>query len=135
MICLNEEPIFLAGVARHEEWPGYGRTASWERIKSDFLQIRELYVNMVRTGHYPNHIYTFIMLDRLGLTAMSEIPLWQFETHHYQIQEKRKISYQMWREMVFSNFNRPSIIDRKSTRLNSSHVSISYAVFCLKKKK
>src|SRR5699024_11426520 len=27
------------------------------------------------------------------------------------------------------------IEDRKSTRLNSSHVSISYAVFCLKKKK
>src|SRR5690625_6463723 len=26
------------------------------------------------------------------------------------------------------------IIDRKSTRLNSSHVAISYAVFCLKKK-
>src|SRR5699024_11576578 len=26
------------------------------------------------------------------------------------------------------------LIDRKSTRLNSSHVSISYAVFCLKKK-
>src|SRR5699024_11364970 len=26
-------------------------------------------------------------------------------------------------------------IDRKSTRLNSSHVSISYAVFCLKKKR
>src|SRR5690625_6992323 len=29
----------------------------------------------------------------------------------------------------------PSSIDRKSTRLNSSHVAISYAVFCLKKKK
>src|SRR5690606_41541798 len=28
-----------------------------------------------------------------------------------------------------------SEIDRKSTRLNSSHVKISYAVFCLKKKK
>src|SRR5690554_7368041 len=27
------------------------------------------------------------------------------------------------------------LIDRKSTRLNSSHVRISYAVFCLKKKK
>src|SRR5437870_2841274 len=26
-------------------------------------------------------------------------------------------------------------VDRKSTRLNSSHVAISYAVFCLKKKK
>src|SRR5437870_7111342 len=29
----------------------------------------------------------------------------------------------------------PVAIDRKSTRLNSSHVAISYAVFCLKKKK
>src|SRR5690554_871434 len=29
----------------------------------------------------------------------------------------------------------PCSIDRKSTRLNSSHVRISYAVFCLKKKK
>src|SRR5690606_41707441 len=30
---------------------------------------------------------------------------------------------------------RPKRADRKSTRLNSSHVKISYAVFCLKKKK
>src|SRR5690606_41401050 len=28
----------------------------------------------------------------------------------------------------------PGLVDRKSTRLNSSHVKISYAVFCLKKK-
>src|SRR2546422_8338617 len=34
-------------------------------------------------------------------------------------------------------FNQPALltIDRKSTRLNSSHGYISYAVFCLKKKK
>src|SRR5207302_10957740 len=31
--------------------------------------------------------------------------------------------------------SRSSARDRKSTRLNSSHVKISYAVFCLKKKK
>src|SRR3712207_7494830 len=30
---------------------------------------------------------------------------------------------------------RTAYIDRKSTRLNSSHANISYAVFCLKKKK
>src|SRR3712207_8887601 len=29
----------------------------------------------------------------------------------------------------------PRVEDRKSTRLNSSHANISYAVFCLKKKK
>src|SRR3989442_11468178 len=32
-------------------------------------------------------------------------------------------------------FDRRVSLDRKSTRLNSSHVRISYAVFCLKKKK
>src|SRR5699024_11513390 len=35
---------------------------------------------------------------------------------------------------LFNEFNQVKS-DRKSTRLNSSHVSISYAVFCLKKKK
>src|SRR5699024_12011068 len=34
----------------------------------------------------------------------------------------------------FGDFGSP-FLDRKSTRLNSSHVSSSYAVFCLKKKK
>src|SRR5690606_36054492 len=33
------------------------------------------------------------------------------------------------------NDSRMRLVDRKSTRLNSSHVKISYAVFCLKKKK
>src|SRR5699024_12784904 len=37
-------------------------------------------------------------------------------------------------EELFSSARRRHT-DRKSTRLNSSHVSISYAVFCLKKKK
>src|SRR5690242_21882809 len=36
---------------------------------------------------------------------------------------------------VANELTRRGEIDRKSTRLNSSHMSISYAVFCLKKKK
>src|SRR5699024_12874337 len=35
---------------------------------------------------------------------------------------------------IFPHGKHPVHPDRKSTRLNSSHVSISYAVFCLKKK-
>src|SRR2546429_5851498 len=37
-------------------------------------------------------------------------------------------------DVSYSAFD-PSVRDRKSTRLNSSHGYISYAVFCLKKKK
>src|SRR3712207_8487952 len=37
---------------------------------------------------------------------------------------------------LFEKYRRPEdYLDRKSTRLNSSHANISYAVFCLKKKK
>src|SRR5690625_5030632 len=36
---------------------------------------------------------------------------------------------------VAAEVAREDVQDRKSTRLNSSHVAISYAVFCLKKKK
>src|SRR6266496_6181020 len=43
------------------------------------------------------------------------------------------------RLFVAPNFSTGAVLllrlDRKSTRLNSSHVEISYAVFCLKKKK
>src|SRR5690242_18663152 len=36
---------------------------------------------------------------------------------------------------IWVNLGEQQFQDRKSTRLNSSHMSISYAVFCLKKKK
>src|SRR5690625_5856381 len=42
-----------------------------------------------------------------------------------------------WHEMRYPNIRSVNTywkIDRQSTRLNSSHVAISYAVFCLKKK-
>src|SRR5262245_63174926 len=38
-------------------------------------------------------------------------------------------------ELGLSEAEKKEFIDRKSTRLNSSHLGISYAVFCLKKKK
>ncbi|WP_051287227.1 glycoside hydrolase family 2 [Paenibacillus taiwanensis] len=109
-IELNGQSLFLRGVARHEEWPIFGRTAAWERIKSDLIQIQQLHANMVRTAHYPNHIHTYLLTDRLGLAAMSEIPLWQFETIHYEVQEQKRLADQMWREMIYSQYNRPSVL-------------------------
>src|SRR3989442_13381353 len=40
-----------------------------------------------------------------------------------------------WRRNLGGHVQVSEVRDRKSTRLNSSHVRISYAVFCLKKKK
>ncbi|MBP3965525.1 glycoside hydrolase family 2 TIM barrel-domain containing protein [Paenibacillus lignilyticus] len=110
-MLLNKRAIFLAGIARHEEWPDYGRTAAWDRIRDDLVQMKEeLHVNYVRTAHYPNHVFTGMLLDRLGLATASEIPLWQFTREHFEVQEEKRLSDQMWREMVFSQYNRPSVL-------------------------
>src|SRR5207253_10638611 len=50
------------------------------------------------------------------------------------------LPWRWWRRTIRTVFrlrvsDEPAAEDRKSTRLNSSHVAISYAVFCLKKKK
>src|SRR5258708_25463041 len=50
----------------------------------------------------------------------------------------RSCSHRSGRRKTFSRHSKPELtitLDRKSTRLNSSHQIISYAVFCLKKKK
>src|SRR5690625_6361013 len=57
-------------------------------------------------SHFENEFYQFIEQDLAQLTIDSAV--WDIE--------------------------RGKQLDRKSTRLNSSHVAISYAVFCLKKK-
>src|SRR5690625_6499390 len=54
-------------------------------------------------------------------------------THeNYDLQNDENINYN---ERVKDIIDSQKTGDRKSTRLNSSHVAISYAVFCLKKKK
>src|SRR5437762_8117237 len=45
-----------------------------------------------------------------------------------------RLSFQLIRAFIIGRNHTPNS-DRKSTRLNSSHRCISYAVFCLKKKK
>src|ERR1039458_10672750 len=51
--------------------------------------------------------------------------------HRLAVMPQRLLRKPFWIARHFRPF-RPSI-DRKSTRLNSSHLGISYAVFCLKK--
>src|SRR5690606_40259220 len=53
-----------------------------------------------------------------------------------QIAESLEITRRHGCQLIVNDYWAEAIaLDRKSTRLNSSHVKISYAVFCLKKKK
>src|SRR5205814_9233113 len=50
-------------------------------------------------------------------------------------QERQTGQFPLIHSLTPRAFARSYMADRKSTRLNSSHLGISYAVFCLKKKK
>src|SRR5690606_41988022 len=64
-----------------------------------------------------------------ALTEYELVPeAWGGETIFVNISAKQRTNLEELLEMIL-------LVDRKSTRLNSSHVKISYAVFCLKKKK
>src|SRR5438034_7366387 len=54
----------------------------------------------------------------------------QYEIAAAMERQKRDLLIATWRDILHE-----AMKDRKSTRLNSSHTVISYAVFCLKKKK
>ena len=108
---LNKKPSFFPSVARHEDHPLYGRAIPKEIIYSDLMLIKSLHARMVRTGHYPNNLFTYMLADRLGLAIIEEIPVWWFDgEEEWKIQnERRHIHEQMWREMIFRDYNRPSI--------------------------
>src|SRR5690625_5797388 len=76
--------------------------------------------------------------DRYGITQL----IFDGERSSKELFEKashlgREFVIQVTGKVIERQSKNPNIPtgDRKSTRLNSSHVAISYAVFCLKKKK
>src|SRR2546430_11360681 len=66
-------------------------------------------------------IYTLSLHDAL--------PIWKGLVFNFPPKKAITVAGMQWTGALISG------IDRKSTRLNSSHSQISYAVFCLKKKK
>ncbi|MFA7289557.1 MAG: glycoside hydrolase family 2 TIM barrel-domain containing protein [Melioribacteraceae bacterium] len=108
----NDRLMYLPGVARHEDHPNFGRSVPREQILEDMKIVKSLNAKLLRTAHYPNHYYTYLMADRLGISIKEEIPVFWFnDSESWRIQnEVRQIHKQMFREMVYKDYNRPSVI-------------------------
>src|SRR3712207_8240129 len=86
-------------------------------------------------------IYTLSLHDALPIwilqfqfyKAACDIAGWRGPLHRCSFYGNREVGRRL-NEMLAMGASRPWPEDRKSTRLNSSHANISYAVFCLKKK-
>src|SRR2546430_8770007 len=85
-------------------------------------------------------VFFFLMIRRPPRSTLFPYTT-LFRSHHEDFTGQYSKSYLIYAgapwlsEMVRFNGAAARQLDRKSTRLNSSHSQISYAVFCLKKKK
>src|SRR5690554_6961459 len=85
-----------------------------------------------------NFIYDFLLSFGLSKTTITRLKKGDYNLSKNQgeLFYKGKIFFKSLAEgSLIDTIDELSKEDRKSTRLNSSHVRISYAVFCLKKKK
>src|SRR2546422_4032199 len=90
----------------------------------------------VAGGEFPLWFIFFFFNDTATteiytLSLHDALPISNATTSHHTVAGSNSIASSLWPLRMPS----PSSRDRKSTRLNSSHGYISYAVFCLKKKK
>src|SRR5699024_11367820 len=73
--------------------------------------------------------------SRIGELNKNAVPATNLgQQSYYRYHVNWKIAIAILAVTAFALIITTLKIDRKSTRLNSSHISISYAVFCLKKK-
>src|SRR6266508_2484444 len=98
---------------------------------------------MLTDGELPLGVHAASLrevLDRFGVGSAQRTALALRLDRVYRVAQA---TGQLVRFVVFGSFVTSKaepqdvdvfLVDRKSTRLNSSHVAISYAVFCLKKK-
>src|SRR5207248_6775043 len=97
-----------------------------------------IYVLFLYNATSPSEIYTLSLHDALPISSRIQLRLAPRRTRS-RGRNARGISHPGRGTGYLSQHRIPARagcdIDRKSTRLNSSHRTISYAVFCLKKKK
>lgn len=109
-IYLNNKPVFIKGVNRHEQHPDWGFAVPDNIIKRDVQIIKNLNCNFVRGSHYPNTHILLDYLDREGIMFWSEIPMWGFPEEALNDPVTQARALKMLDEMVEQYYNHPSIV-------------------------
>ena len=104
---LNGKPYKLIGTNRHQCFDGMGNALSDEIHVRDVMLLKEMGGNFLRVSHYPQDPVVMEMCDKLGIITSVEIPIVNAITEH---EEFDRNSIEMAREMVFQDYNRPSVL-------------------------
>ena len=103
---LNGKKLLLRGTHRHEEHAGYGAAMTNEMHWNDIAQMKEMGVNFLRLGHYPQDPEIYRACNELGIIVWDELPWCRGGkgTEKWEAHTKR-----LFREQIRQNYNHPSI--------------------------
>ena len=111
-MLINNKPIIIKGVNRHEHDPIMGRTVNENSMIKDIKLMKKFNINAVRTSHYPNHPRWYELCDEYGIYVMDEANI---ESHFFWSKFTKDPKWEnafldRAKRMVYRDINHPSII-------------------------
>ena len=115
LLLVNNQPVYLKGVDRHEHDPVTGHTVTVDSMRQDIVLMKQANINAVRTSHYPNQPVWYELCDELGLYVIDEANI---ESHGMHYGKDSLAKDPAWgpshmdrtQRMVERDKNHPSII-------------------------
>ncbi|MCQ2266120.1 MAG: DUF4981 domain-containing protein [Bacteroidaceae bacterium] len=112
---LNNKPVKMKGVNRHENSPENGHAVTREQMRHEVMLMRQGNINHVRCCHYPDDPYWYYLCDMYGIMLEDEANL---ESHQYYYGDAslshvpeftaQHVARNM--EMVHSQINHPCVV-------------------------
>ncbi len=112
---VNNKPVKLKGVNRHETNPWRGHAITKEQMQQEVFLMKQGNINHVRNSHYANDPYWYYLCDKYGIYLEDEANI---ESHEYYYGDASLSHPAEWRkahiarnmEMVRAHVNAPSIV-------------------------
>jgi beta-glucuronidase len=111
-LLLNDQPIILRGLDKHEDFPLHGKGLCLPQLVRDYQLLKWIGANAYRTSHYPYSEEAMELADRIGILILDEIPAvgLNFSRSPQDIQAWTTMAQSQLRDLVARDKNHPSVI-------------------------
>ncbi len=103
---LNNKPMMLRGVSRHQDWLYEGYALTREQHFRDAFLIAEIGANTVRLAHYQHSEDFYDACDEYGFIVWAEIPYISTQSEDPAAHENAR---SQMKDLIYQNYNHPSI--------------------------
>ncbi len=115
VMYINDKPVKLRGVNRHDHHPRTGHYVDAATTELDIKLMKQANINMLRTSHYPDSPILYELCDIYGLYVMDEACQ---ESHGFGLRNRQMGNTPEWMKshvdraesLVKRDFNHPSIL-------------------------